>query len=182
MNFKKAVSFLLVFTLLITLAGCTKQTVEVKIPKELYTEQGLVKDGNLEKGIEDIIEEEDQVIVVMTENKHKEVLSEIEEFIALGFKAMVEGEETKYIKDIKHDKGFKNIDIYMDKTQYEESFDVSFFVAGMYGLTYQIYNLQDPNVKLRYLEEGTDKEFFSINFPKDMEENLKNEEKAEKDK
>ena len=150
-------------------------SVKVTIPGELmgdiedFNEEEYVKENDGIKSAK--LNEDNSVTIEMSKSKHKELLKEIELSIEETISDIVEGEETPYIKDIEHSKGFKEINMTVEKESYESSLDMTPFLLGMSAAMYQAYDGEDFETKINIKDVQTGEIINTVVYPDDFEGN-----------
>lgn len=83
------------------------------------------------------------------------------------------GEDFASIKDVEYNKDFSEFTLWVDRNEYENSFDgFAVFGLGLSGAMYQLFDGADPenyNVRLVVKDEATKEIIGEANYPKDLE-------------
>lgn len=146
-------------------------SVELTLPAEFAGDLG---DFNREAylgenpGISDAkVLDDGSLWLKMSRTKHKELMEEMEEHMIASFNELIEGEETPYILDIRSSKDYRNVEVLVDRSGYENSFDFSgltiFFSVGFY----HAMQGEDFQLNLQYIDAETDEIIEESNFPEE---------------
>ncbi len=71
------------------------------------------------------------VTVIMTGEKHKELVSEITKNLEENFSEYVDGEDTPYIKEISHNEDFSKVEIKVVRSEYENTLDFTVLAIAL---------------------------------------------------
>lgn len=142
--------------------------IEINIPVELSEEIREFNRDNimLEEGFEDFqVREDGSVQILMTREKHFEMMQYLEMDLIHMIEELIQGEDTPYIMDISHNPGYSHLDILVDREQYDQALDLSPLVLGMTAGVYQVYDGGDFNVEVRVEDYKSGEELLKVNYP-----------------
>ena len=144
------------------------RTVEINVPVELSEELREFNREDLlsEDGFEDFqVNEDGSVKIIMTKEKHIEMMEYMEMDLQHMMEELIEAEDTPYIKEINHEPGYTHLNILVDKDQYNENFDVSPLILGMTAGVYQVYDGGEFNIEVVVEDFNTGEELLKVNYP-----------------
>ncbi|MFC5559093.1 hypothetical protein ACFPN4_08220 [Ureibacillus thermophilus] len=149
--------------------------VEVTLPASFF-EGGDIDQSIAEaekEGIEVTKNEDGSLTYKMSKTKHKEMMSEMKTSLLETIKDLKNGEDFASIKDVEYNKDFSEFTLWVDRNEYENSFDgFAVFGLGLSGAMYQLFDGADPenyNVRLVVKDEATKEIIGEANYPKDLE-------------
>jgi len=149
--------------------------VEVTLPASFF-EGGDIDQSIAEaekEGIEVTKNEDGSLTYKMSKTKHKEMMSEMKTSLLETIEDLKNGEDFASIKDVEYNKDFSEFTLWVDRNEYENSFDgFAVFGLGLSGAMYQLFDGADPenyNVRLVVKDEATKEIIGEANYPKDLE-------------
>lgn len=149
--------------------------VEVTLPASFF-EGGDIDQSIAEaekEGIEVTKNEDGSLTYKMAKTKHKEMMSEMKTSLLETIEDLKNGEDFASIKDVEYNKDFSEFTLWVDRNEYENSFDgFAVFGLGLSGAMYQLFDGADPenyNVRLVVKDEATKEIIGEANYPKDLE-------------
>ncbi|QBK25785.1 hypothetical protein [Ureibacillus thermophilus] len=149
--------------------------VEVTLPASFF-EGGDIDQSIAEaekEGIEVTKNEDGSLTYKMSKTKHKEMMSEMKTSLLETIEDLKNGEDFASIKDVEYNKDFSEFTLWVDRNDYENSFDgFAVFGLGLSGAMYQLFDGADPenyNVRLVVKDEATKEIIGEANYPKDLE-------------
>ena len=149
--------------------------VEVTLPTSFF-EGGDIDQSIAEaekEGIEVTKNEDGSLTYKMAKTKHKEMMSEMKTSLLETIEDLKNGEDFASIKDVEYNKDFSEFTLWVDRNEYENSFDgFAVFGLGLSGAMYQLFDGADPenyNVRLVVKDEATKEIIGEANYPKDLE-------------
>lgn len=149
--------------------------VEVTLPASFF-EGGDIDQSIAEaekEGIEVTKNEDGSLTYKMAKTKHKEMMSEMKTSLLETIEDLKNGEDFASIKDVEYNKDFSEFTLWVDRNEYENSFDgFAVFGLGLSGAMYQLFDGADPenyNVRLVVKDEVTKEIIGEANYPKDLE-------------
>ena len=149
-------------------------SVEIPLPASLFegTDMTAFDPDNYaqEQGFASaVLNDDGSVTVKMSKAKHSELLAEMSKQYDESFAAMVEADDSPYIKSITHTDDFSAITAQVDRTAYEaEVINLTPFVLGMSGMMYQAFTAGTPRVEVIIEDADTGDIVTSFVFPDDM--------------
>lgn len=144
-------------------------SVEVTLPAEIAGDlTGFDREVYLKENpeISDVKVLEDGALwMKMSRAKHQELITEMKESIILTFNDLIEGEDTPYIKDIRTDDAYKEVEVLVDRAGYENAMDFSSLTI-LFSVGY-LHTLQgnDFDLNLKYIDAETDVVIEEMTFP-----------------
>jgi len=149
--------------------------VEVTLPASFF-EGGDIDQSIAEaekEGIEVTKNEDGSLTYKMSKTKHKEMMSEMKTSLLETIEDLKNGEDFASIKDVEYNKDFSEFTLWVDRNEYENSFDgFAVFGLGLSGAMYQLFDGANPenyNVRLVVKDEATKEIIGEANYPKDLE-------------
>lgn len=134
-------------------------SVEVTLPADMagdpaeFDRETYLKEN---PGISDVkFLEDGSLWIKMSRAKHKEMMEEMVEGIKTTFNDLIEGEDTPYIKDIKTSGNYKEVEVLVDRSAYENAMDFSSLVILMSVGYYQTFQGEEFELHLKYLDADT---------------------------
>lgn len=192
---KKTALFLMISMLLMSLAACSgkgdeqvnpenKQeenevvnvdknllSVEITLPPDFAGDMsGFDKEVYLDEnpGIKDVeLLEDGSMKLTMSREKHNEIMEEMEQSILTSFNELMTDEESSYIKDIRASKDYKKVDVIVDREGYENAFDFSSMTIMFSVGFYHIFEGDEFELDLRYIDEATDEVIEELHLPEE---------------
>jgi hypothetical protein len=149
--------------------------VEVTLPASFFEGRDIDQSiAEAEKeGIEVTKNEDGSLTYKMSKTKHKEMMSEMKTSLLETIEDLKNGEDFASIKDVEYNKDFSEFTLWVDRNEYENSFDgFAVFGLGLSGAMYQLFDGADPenyNVRLVVKDEATKEIIGEANYPKDLE-------------
>lgn len=149
-------------------------TVDVTLPSEIvgdlddFNEEEYLAENEGIKTAE--VQEDGSLKLTMTKKKHKELVNELEEETESSIKDLIESEETPYIKNVKYNKDFREVNIIVDREAYEEAFDITPLGVGLMAGMYQIYSGKEYETTITIEDADTGDVINSITYPDDLED------------
>lgn len=105
--------------------------------------------------------------LTMSRAKHKEIMNEMENSILDSFNELMTDEESSYIKDIRASKDYKKVDVIVDREGYENAFDFSSMTIMFSVGFYHIFEGDEFELELRYIDESTDEVIEELHLPEE---------------
>ena len=192
---KKIALFLVVSMLLVTAIGCSGKSDEKISPENVQEEQeevsvdknllsveinlppdfvGDVSDFNRETYLDENpgftdaeVLENGSLKLTMSRAKHNEMMKEMKEGIAQSFQNLLTDENSSYIKDIRASKDYKKVDVIVDRKAYENSFDLSSLSIMLSVGFYQVFEGNEFELELRYIDEATNEVIEEVILPEE---------------
>lgn len=192
---KKTALFLMISMLLMSLAACSgkgdeqvnpenKQeqnevvnvdknllSVEITLPPDFAGDMsGFDKEVYLDEnpGIKDVeLLEDGSMKLTMSREKHNEIMEEMEQSILTSFNELMTDEESSYIKDIRASKDYKKVDVIVDRAGYENALDFSSMTIMFSVGFYHIFEGDEFELDLRYIDEATDEVIEELHLPEE---------------
>lgn len=192
---KKTAILLILSFLLIIAAGCSgksdekgtpenveQQNEEVSVDKSLLSVEitlppdfagdlsGFDKEVYLDEnpGIKDVeVLGDGSLKLTMSRAKHKELMEQMKESIEESMNALMTDEETSYIRDVKTSNDFSKVDVFVDREGYENSFDLSSLTIMMSVGFYQVFQGNEFELALRYIDEVTEEVIEELHLPEE---------------
>ncbi|MBO1265590.1 hypothetical protein J3A84_11145 [Proteiniclasticum sp. SCR006] len=193
---KKTAIFLVISMLIMTMAGCAgknenqesqdaaeKQQEEVSVDKNLLSVEiilppdfaGDLSDFDKESyltenpGMKDAeVLGDGSLKLTMSRAKHKELMEEMRESVDEAFNMLMNDEETSYIKDVRRSDDYRKVDVIVDRTGYENAFDFSSLTIMMSVAMYQVFEGNELELLLRYLDEETEEVIDEMKLPEEL--------------
>lgn len=144
------VFMLLGLTLFLLTACKSEDVVELKIPREYFDE--TVLEEEFQDGINSMEIRGEEVYIEMDGKKHLALMDELKLAIADEFDRLLYDEDCSYIRDVKYDEDFKNIDIFVDSIGYFETIDWTPMLISLLSETYQCYGGIEKRLNIRYID------------------------------
>lgn len=149
--------------------------VELTLPADLFGEDidTTIAEAK-EKGINVTKNDDGTLTYKMSKAQHKELMEELKTSMIEMMEDLKNGETFKSIKEVAYNENFSDFTLFVNKTEYENSFD-AFAVLGLgvSGCIYQLFNGADPdnyNVKITVKDEATHEIIGEVNYPEDLKE------------
>lgn len=101
------------------------------------------------------LNDDGSITIVMSKSKHRELLKEMQHSLEDSFSQLVEADETPYIKEIIHNDDFSVIDIKVIRSDYENTIDLTPFVAGVYAAMYQAFLDMEYHCEINIIDVDT---------------------------
>lgn len=192
---KKTAILLILSFLLFIVAGCSgksdeqgslenveQQNEEVSVDKSLLSVEinlppdfagdlsGFDKEVYLDEnpGIKDVeVLGDGSLKLTMSRAKHKELMEQMKESIEESMNALMTDEETSYIRDVKTSNDFSKVDVIVDREGYENSFNLSSLTIMMSVGFYQVFQGDEFELVLRYIDEATEEVIEELHLPEE---------------
>ena len=84
------------------------------------------------------------------------MMEEMSDSIKESFNELIEGEDTPYIKDIRTNNGYKEVEVYVDRAGYENALDFSGFTILLSVGFYQTFQGEEVELHLKYVDADTE--------------------------
>ena len=107
--------------------------------------------------------------IKMTKKKHQEMVEEMKTELEASFVALIEGEDTPYIKDLSAKNDFKEITISVDRIAYEKTIDFTVLMVGFSAGMYQAIKGEKFDCQIKIVDHTTKEMISDINYPEDIE-------------
>ena len=107
--------------------------------------------------------------IKMTKKKHQEMVEEMKTELEASFVALIEGEDTPYIKDLSAKNDFKEITISVDRIAYEKTIDFTVLMVGFSAGMYQAIKGEEFDCQIKIVDHTTKEMISDINYPEDIE-------------
>lgn len=181
---KRRVSLLMLFVMIssLFLSACGKSNlVELKFPKfvadQMFQEvnEEAIEQLKAEEGVESaVLNEDGSITLKVTKEAHEEMIAAMKEQLDTIMEEAKTLEELGFIKDTRADEDYRNIDIIVNKEEYEKTPELGLMVmsalAGGAG-SYQTYSKKDVSVNLKIVDEAGE-ELESMVYPDDFKDIL----------
>ncbi len=135
-------------------------SVEVTLPPDMAGDlSGFDREAYLKENpdfSDAKVMEDGSLWIKMSRGKHKEMMEEMSESIKESFNDLIEGEDTPYIKDIRTNNGYKEVEVYVDRAGYENAFDYSGFTILLSVGFYQTFQGEEVELHLKYVDADTE--------------------------
>ena len=192
---KKTALFLMISMLLMSLPACSGKSdeqvnpenkqeqnevvnvdknllsVEITLPPDFAGDlSGFDKEVYLDEnpGIKDVeLLEDGSMKLTMSRAKHNEIMEEMEQSILTSFNELMTDEESSYIKDIRASKDYRKVDVIVDREGYENAFDFSSMTIMFSVGFYHIFEGDEFELVLRYIDEATDEVIEELHLPEE---------------
>ena len=185
--------FLVISMLIMTMAGCAgknenqesqgaaeEQQEEVSVDKNLLSVE-IILPSDLAGDLSDFDKEaylsenpgmkdaevlaDGSLKLTMSRAKHKELMEKMRESVDEAFNMLMNDEETSYIKDVRRSDDYRKVDVIVDRTGYENAFDFSSLTIMMSVAMYQVFEGNEFELLLRYLDEETEEVIDEMKLP-----------------
>lgn len=120
-------------------------TVEITFPAELVAEEGDTGNFDVDAYVAEggflsaVVNDDGTLTVTMTKARHQEIHAEAIAELDVILAEMVESVDTPYIKEITYTDDFSLFEMKVVRSEYENSFDMTPFSLGFYGVLYQMF-------------------------------------------
>lgn len=149
-------------------------TVDITLPATMFENAGNLNMENyaMENGFKKAVKNPDgSVTITVSKAKHKEMLAELEAGVDESFEALVNGQDTPYIKDITHTDNFETVTADVDRTDYEGAFfNMTPLVLGMNAMVYRIYTGDEISTEVIIRDAKTKEVMSSAIYPNALTE------------
>lgn len=149
-------------------------SVEIILPSDLAGDQsGFDKETYLSEnpGMKDAeVLADGSLKLTMSRAKHKELMEEMRESVDEALNALMTDEETSYIKDVRRSDDYRKVDVMVDREEYENAFDLSALTIMMSVAMYQVFEGEEFNLLIRYMDEKTEEVLEEVKLPEDWNE------------
>ncbi|MFH5837169.1 hypothetical protein ACHAL6_13995 [Proteiniclasticum sp. C24MP] len=108
--------------------------------------------------------------LTMSRAKHEELMEEMRESVDEAFNMLMTDEETSYIKDVRRSDDYRKVDVMVDREEYDNAFDLSALTIMMSVAMYQVFEGEEFNLLIRYLDEKTEEVLEEVKLPEDWNE------------
>lgn len=108
--------------------------------------------------------------LTMSRAKHEELMEEMRESVDEALNALMTDEETSYIKDVRRSDDYRKVDVMVDREEYENAFDLSALTIMMSVAMYQVFEGEEFNLLIRYMDEKTEEVLEEVKLPEDWNE------------
>ena len=135
---------------------------EIDFDPEAYT---------LENGFKETIVNEDGTIsIIMSKEKHEEMILEMKEGIDLLFNELTDSEEMSYISKIESTENYETVTVYVNRGKYEDMIlDMTPFIIGLSAMVYQIYIGEEVKITIITKDEQTGDTIDTVIYPDALE-------------
>lgn len=129
----------------------TGKTVSLTLPESMFepSEEEMYGEASI------TVNDDETVTITMQEEDYAALLEIIAEQYDENLAEFVDGETTPYIKEIKRNDDFSEIQVLVNRKLYENSFDFSFISFVMVAFIYQGFAGMEPNTTLTYIDVDT---------------------------
>lgn len=107
--------------------------------------------------------------IKMTKKKHQEMVDEMRTNLEASYVALIEGEDTPYIKDLSAKNDYKEITISVDRIAYEKTIDFTVLMVGFSTGMYQAIKGEEFDCQIKIVDHTTKEVISDINYPEDIE-------------
>lgn len=146
--------------------------VEITLPEMFFDEEDLTE---IEKEMEEnhqanVTKNDDGSITVkMSKKEHKQLLEEMSEELMEMIDEVIADEEYPSIEDISYNRDFTEINVVVNREQFEENLDAfALFSVAFSSLFYQLFDGKDiekEKVVMNMIDEATEESFDEIVYP-----------------
>ncbi|MGI6733600.1 MAG: hypothetical protein ACOX4J_05435 [Anaerovoracaceae bacterium] len=191
---KKALNFLIITVLCLSLVSCGGSSENADPPKSETSNNSIEVDENLltvditlpasmfededmtdfdpdeytkENGFTNaVVNDDGSVTITMTKAKHKEVMAEMRSEIEKSFQEIIEDPELSYVHDIIPDNKFNTVTIEVDRAEYEKAwFDITPFSVGIQAMLYQTFAGDEIRCEVITEDKDTGEILSSVVYP-----------------
>lgn len=151
--------------------------VEITLPEYFFEEDELAEiEAEMEETHHANVTQngDGSITVKMSKNEHKQLMGKMQEEFILTINDIIADEAYESINDVTYNRDFSEIQIYVDRQEFENSLDgLALFSLGFTSLFYQVFdgkNLEEDKVVLTVIDAATNDEIESIIYPDVFEE------------
>lgn len=173
---KKALSFIVVLSLLLLTVACGSQTETIVIPQTFFSEaelEEIMEEMEVEGETELTVNEDGDFVYEMPKDEYDEMMAELATNIDEMISEILADETMSAVKAIEANDGYDTFDITVDRASFEEGFQGMFILGlGITGMMYQMFDnsTETETVTFNYIDEATNDVYDTVVYPDALED------------
>jgi hypothetical protein len=115
-----------------------------------------------------VVNEDGSVTFTVTRDRYNQMIDELQAEMEATVEELVGGPDTLYVNRIDFDEDFRLFEVYVDRAQYENAFDMTPWMLGITAMMSQQFMGVETRVDVNVIDESSSEVIGAYHYPEDL--------------